>query len=80
MEWKCLINGEPVTLRGDGDEVCDICGFFLCDGHGVQHYHRDLDFDGRCDSCSHFICAHGFLPHRDDDGNGICDDCFGYVQ
>ena len=83
---KCECCGEPVCrlygqsafggVDGDGDEVCDICGLFLCDGHGVQHYHRDLDFDGRCDSCTHFICAHGFLPHRDDDGNGICDDCF----
>ena len=67
-------------VDADGDEKCDVCGLFLCDGHMGKTYHYDFDKDEKCDRCGHFICSHGFLPHTDGNNDGVCDNCYARVS
>ena len=73
----CQVPTSPAFggVDADGDEKCDICKLFLCDGHFGKTYHYDFDSDEKCDRCDHYICIHGFLPHTDENGDGICDNC-----
>lgn len=77
----CKAYGSPVFggVDEDGDEKCDICKYFLCDGHDGFVYHYDFDGDEKCDRCGHYICVHGYLPHTDENKDGRCDNCHASV-